>query len=132
MTWLLDTHAFLWLISSPERIPARLVAELAAPETELLVSAASAMEIATKVRIGKLPEAAALVEPARWARDLKRIGARVAPLTGEQCLLGGSLAWANRDPFDRLIAAQALDLALPLATRDPAFADIVGLDRRWA
>jgi PIN domain nuclease of toxin-antitoxin system len=130
VTYLIDTHVFLWLIGSPDRLPRDLVAELARPATEIIVSAATAMEVATKHRIGKLPEAADLVRPAGWRRAVTRLGARSADLTPEQSLMAGSLAWDNRDPFDRLIAAQAITLSLPLVTADAAFADLDGLTLR--
>jgi PIN domain nuclease of toxin-antitoxin system len=64
--FLLDTHAFLWLLGEPSKVPAGLVAELAHRDNRLLVSSASAMEVSTKVRIGQLPTAAALADPSVW------------------------------------------------------------------
>ncbi|MDR2348781.1 MAG: type II toxin-antitoxin system VapC family toxin [Bifidobacteriaceae bacterium] len=128
---LLDTHVFLWLIGSPDRLGPDLLADLADPATEIIVSAATAMEIATKVRAGKLPEAVNLASPAGWRRAVSRLGARTADLTPEHCLMAGSLAWGNRDPFDRFLAAQAIALSLPLVTADPAFGDVEGLAVRW-
>ncbi|MDR2253997.1 MAG: type II toxin-antitoxin system VapC family toxin [Bifidobacteriaceae bacterium] len=129
--YLLDTHVFLWLVGSPDRLPGALVAELADPATDIAVSAATAMEIATKVRVGKLPEAADLARPADWGRAVRRLGARTADLTAPQCLMAGSLTWDNRDPFDRLLAAQAIALSVPLITADAAFRDLEGLTVRW-
>ncbi len=61
MRVLLDTHIFLWAVLEPERLPDAIRALIESPENELVVSAASAWEIATKFRLGKLPGAAALV-----------------------------------------------------------------------
>ena len=131
MRFLLDTPTFLWLIGEPERLPGTLVDLLADENNPLLVSAASAMEVATKVRLGKLPAAAHLVAPAVWSARVREIGADPLSLTTEHALLAGSLAWTHRDPFDRFLAAQALAENATLATCDVAFAGVEGLSRIW-
>lgn len=123
--FLLDTHVLLWLLGDPERVPAATRDQLADRRTELLVSAASALEVATKVRIGKLPSGAHLVDT--WADRLRDIVATDLPITSHHCLLAGSLAWAHRDPFDRLLVAQALVDNLVLVSTDAAMKDVVGL-----
>ena len=131
MSFLLDTHAFLWLIGEPERVPEALVDRLADEDNRLLVSAAAAMEVATKVRLGKLPTAAHLVAPAVWSARVRDIGGEPLELTAEHALLAGSLDWGHRDPFDRFLAAQALIENAVLVTRDGAFAAVAGLRRAW-
>jgi len=118
---LVDTHVLLWLLSAPERIPAAVLATLADRANALMVSTASALEISTKVRLGKL-DAAELgtTLPGR----LTGIGADVLPITLEHAMLAGSLSWAHRDPFDRLLVAQATIEDATLVTVDAA---IVGL-----
>lgn len=124
---LLDTHVLLWLVSTPERVPEPLRTELAEQEESLLVSAASAFEIATKQRIGKL-DASALLD--RWDDELRAAGLAALPITSEHALVAGRLEWDHRDPFDRLLAAQALVEGLELLTVDPAFRALPGLRTR--
>lgn len=129
VSYLLDTHALLWLLGDPGRLPTALVDELADPETRLWVSSASAMEIATKVRIGKLPVAEPLL--ATWSERLGEIDADELPITARHALVAGSLAWHHRDPFDRFLAAQSMVEGVPLVTSDPVVQTLPGLDTRW-
>ena len=118
---LVDTHVLLWLLSTPDRIAAAVRAALADRSNALLVSAASALEISTKVRLRKL-DAADLT--ATLGRRIDDIGADVLPITLEHALLAGSMSWTHRDPFDRLLVAQATIEDATLVTADAA---IVGL-----
>ena len=118
---LVDTHVLLWLLSAPDRIPEPVLTPLADRSNALLVSAASALEISTKVRLGKLDAAElSTTLPGR----LIGIGADVLPITLEHAMLAGSLSWAHRDPFDRLLVAQATIEDATLVTVDAA---LVGL-----
>lgn len=126
---LLDTHVLLWLLSSPERVPEPLRTELVEQAETILVSAASAFEIATKHRIGKL-DASVLLD--RWDVELLAAGLAALPITAQHALAAGRLEWDHRDPFDRLLAAQALTEGLELVTVDPAFRAVRGLrTRSW-
>ena len=118
---LVDTRVLLWLLSTPDRIAEPVRAVLAERTNALLVSAASALEIATKVRLGKL-DAAELV--ATFARRLVDIGADVLPITTEHTLLAGSMSWSHRDPFDRLLVAQATVEDATFVTVDRAIVDL--------
>ena len=104
VTHLVDTHILLWLFSEPNRIPEYVRDALADRTNPLLVSSASALEIAANVRLGKL-QAPGLVQtlPAR----LSALAATSLPITVDHALLAGSISWAHRDPFDRLLVAQA-------------------------
>jgi PIN domain nuclease of toxin-antitoxin system len=115
--YLLDTHVLLWLLGAPDRVPEALRTELADRDNELVVSAASAIEISTKVRLGKL-DAATL--PATLTRRIADLGAITLPVTVEHGLLAGTLRWDHRDPFDRLLVAQAMLEELVLVTVDRA------------
>jgi len=103
-TFLLDTHTFLWLLGDPDRVAAGVRGTLADPAHTLLVSAVTAMEVATKTRLGTL-DAAPVV--ALWSGRVASIGAKELVLTAEHALLARAMSWSHRDPFDRLLVAQA-------------------------
>lgn len=118
MRLLLDTHVLLWWLTDDPQLsePARgLIGDEA---NQVLVSAASAWEIATKQRIGKLDGIAPV---AQWFTDLVASDGFVhLPITHAHALRAGAYAVAHRDPFDRMLAAQAELESMPLVTRDPA------------
>ena len=119
MRLLLDTHVFLWMLTTPERLGEHLtVAE--DPSTELLVSAAVSWEIAIKYGLGRLP----LPEPPeRYVpRRIRAIGATALPIEHTHALAVAALPPLHRDPFDRLLVAQARLLDTPILTADPAIA----------
>ena len=118
---LLDTHVLLWLLSAPDRVPSGVQGVLADRDNELLVSAASGLEIATNVRIGRL---AAPELPSTLSARVERIGATELPVTIAHAVLAGSLAWSHRDPFDRLLVAQATAENATLVTVDEAMAGL--------
>ena len=117
ITHLVDTHVLLWLLSDPGRIDADVLSALADPNNPLVVSAASGLKLATKVRTGKL-DAAALTST--LGRRLEEIGAVSLAISMEHALYAGSLAWSHRDPFDRLLVAQATLESATLVTVDAA------------
>jgi PIN domain nuclease of toxin-antitoxin system len=104
VSYLLDTHVLLWLLSTPERVPEDIRQVLSDRSNLLLVSAASALEISTKIRIGKLDAPTLTATLPRRVADL---GATPLPISVDHALLAGSLNWSHRDPFDRLLVAQA-------------------------
>lgn len=115
VSYLLDTHVLLWLLGEPARIPERIRSELAKSTNHLIVSAACALEISTKVRLGKL-DAQKLVDT--WPEQLTRIGAEELAVTSRHAVLAGSMTWQHRDPFDRLLVAQSMIEGFPLVTSD--------------
>lgn len=119
MRLLLDTHVFLWLQTEPERLGEHL-AVVEDTRTELLVSAASSWEIAIKHGLGRLalPEAPERYVPQR----LRAIGATAIPVEHGHALAVATLPPLHRDPFDRLLVAQAQALGAPILTADPAVA----------
>ena len=119
MRLLLDTHTFLWWLDGDRRLPARVRRQIAANGNTIYVSAASAWEIATKFRLGKLPGAEAV------ARD---VGVAVASqgfseldITLRHAEHAGRLAGTHRDPFDRMLIAQAQLERVPIASGDDVF-----------
>lgn len=126
---LLDTHTYVWAVSAPERLSSAAREAIRRPEATLLVSAASPWEMAIKHRAGRWPEA----EPLLRQHDgvVARLGAETVPITAEQAIRAGGLVWDHADPFDRVLAAQALVLGATLVTRDPAFTALLGLSLLW-
>ncbi len=119
MRLLLDTHVFLWLQSAPERLGERLDL-VTDTRNELTVSAASSWEIAIKCEIGRLqlPE-----EPDRYVPSrIRMIGARALPIEHSHALAVAGLPALHRDPFDRLLVAQAQLEGLTILTADEALA----------
>jgi PIN domain nuclease of toxin-antitoxin system len=125
---LLDTHALLWWLDGDERLSSAARAAIADPANLALVSAASAWEITTKHRLGKLPGAAAV------ARDVASAVAAQAftelPITLRDAERAGRLPGPHRDPFDRMLAAQALRADVELVSIDAVF-DAYGVRRLW-
>jgi len=116
-SYLLDTHVFLWLLSRPDKVAQGVRDTLGDPAHTLLVSAASAMEIATKTRLGKLDGWPVVTA---WQSSVASIGATELPVSGEDAILAGTLDWDHRDPFDRLLVAQTIRGAATLVTADHA------------
>ena len=129
MRLLLDTHVLLWAVLEPGKLPPGLLQLLEDPACQLLVSAASAWEIATKWRIGKLSGAAQVVS--HYGRALDGLGASELPISSRDALQAGLWRVEHRDPFDRLLAAQARLLEVDLASSDAVFARFEGVHVRW-
>ncbi|MBS3936711.1 MAG: type II toxin-antitoxin system VapC family toxin [Sulfuritalea sp.] len=119
MRFLLDTHALLWWMADDPRLSSRARELIADERNSILVSAASAWEITTKFRLGKLPIAETAVP--RFNELIEADGFEHLPVTYLHALRAGSLAVEHRDPFDRMLAAQSALEAAPLITRDPVF-----------
>lgn len=126
---LLDTHVLLWYDTAPDRIPAPVRTRLQDQSIQVFVSAISALEIAIKFRLGKLPQAAAFMK--QYDSLMTRYGFRELPLTAAVAISVARLDTPHHDPFDRVLAAQALNLDVPLVTRDPAFSSVPNLRTIW-
>lgn len=108
MTLLFDTHTLLWASIHPEDLSSTAAGLIADRSNTLLVSVASLWEIATKVRLGKLPEVAEF--ESELPEVLDRSGYRLLDLNASVCLRSARFPGKHGDPFDRLLAAQALNL----------------------
>jgi len=116
---------FLWLIREPEMLPARVRDIAADRAVTLLLSAVTPWEIAIKATAGKL-DAAELLDD--FEVTTARAGYDILETTLRQVIRGARLPLHHKDPFDRLLAAQALDLRIPLISRDEIF-DLYGVKR---
>ena len=128
-TYLLDTHTFVWSVAAPEQLGPTARAVIEDPASTLLVSAASAWEVATKVRVGRWPDAASIND--RFGELITRLRATELPVTVGHALRAGALRWDHRDPFDRMLAAQSFIEFAPLVSRDRAFTELAGLELVW-
>ena len=118
----------MWWFADDPALPGQAEALIGDPSNTVLVSAASAWEICTKVRIGKLPTGQALCDG--FADYLQRFHFTPLPISVEHGCLAGRLPGPHRDPFDRMLAAQALVEGVPVVTNDPAFAGF-GVNVVW-
>ncbi|MCF8587346.1 type II toxin-antitoxin system VapC family toxin [Gordonia liuliyuniae] len=112
---LLDTNALLRLVTDPSRIAASALTALEDPSNSLYVSAVSAWEIAIKTRLGRLDASPLL---SAWPETLTAMAATDLPIDSADAASAGQLNWAHRDPFDRMIVAQATRRGLTIATSD--------------
>jgi PIN domain nuclease of toxin-antitoxin system len=129
LTYLLDTHVMLWALTDPTRLGPTTRDVIANRSSRLVVSAVSAWEISTKHRLGKLPQADVLL--GGYGKHLDRLGAIRLSVAEDHALLAGRLDWNHRDPFDRMLAAQAMIESLVIITSDPAFAGCPGVPTLW-
>jgi PIN domain nuclease of toxin-antitoxin system len=128
MRLLIDTHALLWWFSDDPRLSRAARQTMSGAENILLVSAASAWEIATKVRLGKLPGAEELL--GHFRSFLEHETFEVLNITSDHAIRAGLLAGPHKDPFDRMLVAQAQAEGLSLVSKDVAF-DAYDVRRIW-
>lgn len=128
MRLLLDTHALIWWLAGDGALSERARVAIADEDNSVAVSAASAMEVATKYRIGKLPDAALL------AQDFEAIlagqGFSELPIEVRHARLAGELNIPHKDPFDRLLIAQAQSEDMVLVSNEALF-DGFAVKRLW-
>lgn len=128
MRVLFDSHALVWFLLGDSRFPVRLRQSLESPETEFVISAVCVWEIATKVRRGRWPEAAAIM--ANLSLVLATSAYSPLAINIEHARMAGNFAWHHRDPFDRILAAQSQIEGIPLVSADPVF-DALGIAVMW-
>jgi PIN domain nuclease of toxin-antitoxin system len=125
---LLDTHALLWSFSDEENLSQKARQAVQDYANDTYVSAASAWEIATKFRIGRLPQAAPFVYALE--ESLRKLRFRELAVTVGHAQRAGLLAGEHKDPFDRLLIAQAQAENLLLVSDERLF-DGYGVQRLW-
>jgi PIN domain nuclease of toxin-antitoxin system len=123
---LLDTHALIWALSAPRRLPAEVAASIRDPETDVYLSAASTWEIAIKSALGKIDADIAAVVRAARAAHFEEL-----PITIAHTVQLLELPPHHRDPFDRLLVAQAIAERLTIVTHDPWIA-AYAVSRLWS
>ena len=128
MRLLLDTHALIWWLRGDPRLGASARRAIEDRRNDILVSAVSAFEVTTKHRLGKLPEAEILAQD--FDGERRQEGFLALDVTIAHAALAGKLPGARRDPFDRLLIAQALVEGLTLVSNEALF-DGFGVQRLW-
>jgi PIN domain nuclease of toxin-antitoxin system len=125
---LLDTHALLWWLAGASSLTRKARVAIESDDNDIFVSAVSAWEIATKFRIGKLPEAAAVATDV--AGTVRAEGFSELAVSIVHAERAGALGGPHRDPFDRMLIAQSLTDGLTLVSNERAF-DRYGVARLW-
>lgn len=128
MKVLLDTCSVIWATLTPSLLSAAAQAAIADEGNVILVSAVSAWEIAVKVRLGKFPDAESLER--NYLDVMVDAGYVLLDIDSESALRAGRLVAGHRDPFDRMLAAQALGLDIPVVIPD-SLLDEFGVRRIW-
>lgn len=127
MKFLLDSHTFLWIMETPGRLSDRVRQIVEDRGSALFVSIATPWELAIKTNSGKMNAAKILNE---FDRTIFSAGYELLETKVSHVIRAGTLPVHHRDPFDRLLAAQSLELRLPLLSRDKVF-DLYGVKRIW-
>jgi len=125
---LFDTHALIWWLTDSSRLPEAVRRAIFDPSNEILISAATAWEITTKHRLGKLPGSDPIA--ADFTAVVARQGFEQLPITVEDAARAGAMPGLHRDPFDRILIAQALARNLVLLSSESLF-DRYGVRRLW-
>jgi PIN domain nuclease of toxin-antitoxin system len=128
MRYLLDSHTLLWAIESPEKLSKTARRIVDDRSSVLFVSIATPWELAIKANSGKLDVQELLQD---FDRSISSSGYDLLDTKVPQVIRAGMLPMHHRDPFDRLMAAQALELRLPIVSRDHVF-DLYGVTRIWS
>jgi PIN domain nuclease of toxin-antitoxin system len=128
MRLLLDTHTFLWFVLNDRKLSANANGHISDPNTDVLISPASYREIAIKVGLGKLDLQASYDD--FMTRGIAGNDFEILPIEPKHTSLLTTLPLHHRDPFDRLVIAQALGEGMPIVSSDAAF-DAYGVKRLW-
>ena len=127
--YLLDTHTLLWAAHDDKRLSNKTLTIISDVNSMLFVSAVSAYEVMYKYQLGKLPGYAYVAE--NYFDVLAKLGVNELPINTEHAHFAGKIEWSHRDPFDRLLAAQAFIENMSLITNDPAFNSLPWVTVLW-
>lgn len=128
MKLLLDTHALLWWVLDSKELSRKARRALSDVNNDVYVSAATAWEVATKFRIGKLPDADQLAHS--FSDTLQRLGFLELPISIEHAERAGLMRIKHKDPFDRMLIAQSQAEGLVLVSNEEVF-DTFNVQRLW-
>ena len=128
MRALLDTHTLLWWILDDPALTVTAREIIIGANNTILVSAASAWELAIKFRAGKLPRAADLVS--RFSSEIELEGFQLLPISAEHGIRAGLLPGPHKDPFDRMLIAQSQAENVPIISNETVF-EAYGVRRLW-
>ncbi len=128
MKLLLDTHAFLWFLLNDDRLSNDAQSLIATPENDLLLSSASCWEIAIKISLGKYSLGESL--ETFLTREIVENRLTMLPITVKHVSVVAELPFHHRDPFDRLLIAQAISEQIPILSADAVF-DLYQVARIW-
>lgn len=119
MRILLDTHALIWWFTDAPSLPQNVRDMIANTDNSVIVSAASAWELAIKFQLGKMRKAAALIS--EFSVRIDREGFQLLPISAEHAIRAGLLPGHHKDPFDRMLVAQGQAEGISIITNDAAF-----------
>jgi PIN domain nuclease of toxin-antitoxin system len=127
MKLLLDTHVIVWWLEGSNKLSKRALGLLSSPKDTILVSAASAWELAIKVNLGKINPSFPVNE---LSNEIEIESFTELPISLDQAVRAGLLPLHHRDPFDRLLVAQAQALSVPILSADRLL-DLYDVKRLW-
>jgi PIN domain nuclease of toxin-antitoxin system len=127
--YLIDSHIFLWAVESPKRLSAVEQSVLTDPRHDIAVSVASLWELSIKISIGRLATSRQVksIPLDHFSRSASQVGLRILPIEVPEAEYVRQLPWIHKDPFDRVIIAQALISGRVIVTRDGIFARYPGV-----
>ncbi len=128
MKFLIDTHVLIWWLGRPQRIPAATRAAMLIASNQVFVSAATAWEIAVKRHIGKLEFDSDFLS--NFDERVRALGFEPLPVAASHAVRGAEINASPKDPFDRMLAGQALVEGVTMVTADPAF-ELLGVNTWW-
>lgn len=128
-TYLLDTHALIWALTEPRRLSPKARRVIQSFDNRLVASSATAHELGYKHKLGKLPGMEGLL--LGYARHVAELCNEELSITSVHALAAGHLDWQHRDPFDRLIAAQAIVESMVVITADQEFHKFPLIETLW-
>ena len=129
VAYLVDTHTFLWAVQKDVKLSNPAKKAMNDPNTQKFISAVSAYEVMYKQQLGKLHEYDEVAN--NYFSFMKKLGVTELPINSKHTHFAGKLVWAHRDPFDRLLAAQAFTENMVLITNDSIFDTLSWVSVLW-
>jgi PIN domain nuclease of toxin-antitoxin system len=130
MRFLLDTHALAWAVGQPSSLSKKVLTLLEKPDSEIIVSPVSVWEMSIKHKLGKWPEVVPFMDEQLYETFLEKLGATELDIASRHTRLAGQFDTGHKDPFDRLLAAQAVIEGIALISKDDVM-DSFPLVRIW-